>query len=102
MGGCYSEGKRVGIEEKAEIQEALEGQVSRTCWLSVERRERGSRMISKILTQINRKVMVQLTPVSIKWKKFMERYKVLIALHIEFEVLPGHPSEDKCPAGVVF
>lgn len=75
MGGYYSEGKMVGIEEKAEIQEALGGQVFRTCLLSVGRRERGSRMISKILTQINRKVMVQLTPVSIKKKKLMERCK---------------------------
>ena len=91
----------VGIE-KAELQEALGGQVSRTCWLSVRRRARGSRMISKILTQINRKVMMQLTPESIKRKKLMERYKTLIAVHVEFGVLPGHPSEDKCPAGVVF
>lgn len=102
MGGYYSEGKMVGIEEKAELQEALGGQVSRTCWLSVRRRERGSRMISKILTQINRKAMVRLTPASIKRKKLMERYKALIAVHVEFGVLPGHPSEDKCPSGVVF
>ena len=30
----------VGIEEKAELQEALGGQVSRTCWLSVKEGKR--------------------------------------------------------------
>ena len=92
----------VGTEEKAAIQEALGGHVFRTCWLSVGRRGSGSRLMPKILTQINRKVMVQLTPVSVKRKKLMERYKALIAVHVEFGVLPGHPSEDKCPAGDVF
>ena len=92
----------VGTEEKAAIQEALGGHVFRTCWLSVGRRGSGSRLMPKILTQINRKVMVQLTPVSVKRKKLMERYKALIAVHFEFGVLPGHPSEDKCPAGDVF
>ena len=92
----------VGTEEKAAIQEALGGHVFRTCWLSVGRRGSGSRLMPKILTQINRKVMVQLTPVSVKRKELMERYKALIAVHVEFGVLPGHPSEDKCPAGDVF
>lgn len=70
----------------------------------VECKKEGKRIKDdiQILTQINRKAMVRLTPASIKRKKLMERYKALIAVHVEFGVLPGHPSEDKCPSGVVF